>query len=107
MVTGRRTDTFVRDDGSTVPGAFFIHFIGVVHNSGWLKKTQIIQQDYNSVLIKMVVKDPPRAKALDEIRGSLQRVLGSACRVEFEFVDDISPLPSGKYRYTISHVARR
>lgn len=105
-VSGRTMDAFVRADGSTVPGYFFVHFLGVVHYAGWLKKTQIIQRDYDSVLIKMVA-DPPPPGALEEIRGSLRRVIGPTCRVDFEFLDAIPPLPSGKYSYTVSQVSRR
>ncbi|MBD9375237.1 phenylacetate--CoA ligase family protein [Rhizobium sp. ARZ01] len=105
-VTGRITDAFVREDGSTIPGNFFIHFVGVVHNSGWLRKTQIIQQDYNMILVKMVLSAPPPEGTLEEIRSSLQRVTGSACQVTFEFVDAIPKLASGKYRYTVSLVPR-
>jgi phenylacetate-CoA ligase len=105
-VTGRITDAFVREDGSTIPGNFFIHFVGVVHNSGWLKQTQIIQQDYNIVVVKIVTSATPPDGALEEIRSSLQRIMGSACQVAFEFVDAIPKLPSGKYRYTVSLVSR-
>jgi phenylacetate-CoA ligase len=106
-VTGRTTDAFVREDGTTIPAAFFIHFVGVVHNTGWLKKTQIIQQSYRSILIKLVPASPPPEGALERIRSSLQGVMGPACRIDFEFVDSIAPLPSGKYRYTMSLVPRR
>ena len=105
-VTGRTADVFVREDGSTVSGMFFIHFLGVVHNSGWLKKTQIIQQDYNAILIKMVTVTTPPQAGLDEIRGSLRRVVGSACKVDFEFVEAIPPLPSGKHMSILSFVPR-
>jgi len=105
-VTGRTTDAFVREDGTTIPATFFIHFMGVVHNAGWLKKTQIIQQDYRSILIKLVTVSAPPEGALEHIRSSLQRVMGAACQVDFEFVDSIAPLPSGKYRYTMSLVPR-
>jgi len=105
-VSGRMMDAFVREDGSTVPGYFFVHFLGVVHKADWLKKTQIIQQDYDSILIKMVTAAQPPESALAEIRSSVQRVMGSACQVAFEFVDAIPKLPSGKYRYTVSLVAR-
>ncbi|MDR6756394.1 phenylacetate-CoA ligase [Mycoplana sp. BE70] len=105
-VTGRMMDAFVREDGSTIPGYFFVHFLGVVHKSNWLRKTQIIQQDYDVILVKMVTAAPPPEGALDEIRSSLQRVMGSACQVTFEFVDAIPKLASGKYRYTVSLVPR-
>jgi phenylacetate-CoA ligase len=103
-VTGRIMDTFVREDGSTVPGNFFMHFLGKVHNDGWLKKTQVIQTDYNSILIKLIIEAPPPPIALEEIRTSFRRVMGDTCQVEFEIVDSIPPLPSGKYRYAVSLV---
>lgn len=107
MVTGRTTDAFVRDDGSTVPAAFFIHFIGVVHNAGWVRKTQIIQRSHQSILVKLAVMRPPEPGALEGIRASMWTVMGPACRIDFEFVDDIPPLPSGKYRYTVSLVPQQ
>jgi phenylacetate-CoA ligase len=105
-VTGRTMDAFIREDGSTVPGIFFSHFIGVVHNAGWVKKTQVIQTDYDSVLVKLVLTAPVPSGALDEIRRSLRLVMSTSCKVEFEFVDEIPPSPSGKYRYTISLAPR-
>jgi len=105
-VTGRLTDCFVRPDGSTIPAAFFIHFLGVVHHTGWLKKTQIIQQDYDAILIKMVVSEHPPKRSLDQIRQSIRQVMGSECEIAFEFTERIPALASGKYRYTISHVQR-
>jgi phenylacetate-CoA ligase len=105
-VTGRLTDCFVREDGSTVPGAFFIHFLGVVYNAGWLRKTQIIQQDYNAITIKLVVYERPPESSLAEIREAIRQVMGPKCEIEFEFVESIPSPASGKYRYTISHVHR-
>jgi phenylacetate-CoA ligase len=105
-VTGRTTDAFVREDGSTVPGTFFVHFLSVVHRSEWLKKVQIIQEDYNRILILMVPAAPPPHRTFDEIRTSLQKIVGEQCQVAFELVDDIPLLPSGKYQYTRSLVPR-
>jgi len=31
--------------------------------------------------------------------------MGADCQVDFEFPDDLPPLPSGKYRYTVSEVS--
>jgi hypothetical protein len=33
--------------------------------------------------------------------------MGAPCRIEFEFVDEIEPAPSGKHFYLISKVARQ
>ena len=66
----------------------------------------MIQKDYGLIVIKAVIDDRSR---LDESRGELvesfRKVMGDDCKVEFEFVDDIKPLASGKFQYTISEVA--
>ncbi len=105
-VTGRIVDTFVRRDGTTVPSSFFMHFLQVVHNGGWLKKTQVVQEDYDRIGIKMVTTQTPPPATLDAIRQSIRRVMGADCRVEFEFVDAIPPSASGKYRYIVSLLPR-
>ena len=38
------------------------------------------------------------------IEEGIKKVMGDDCRVEFEIVDDIPQLKSGKFRYTISEV---
>jgi len=103
-VTGRITDYFVTRSGRIVPSEYFIHLLGVVMNSGWVKKTQIIQEDYDHVIIRLVVYMHPSREVLEEIAGKIRLVMGQDCRVEFEFADEIAPSNSGKYRYTISKV---
>ena len=41
---------------------------------------------------------------LDEIVQKVRVAMGNDCNVAFEFVDDIEPSASGKYRFTISKV---
>lgn len=103
-VTGRIMDTFVREDGTTIPGNFFMHFLGTIHNRGWLRKAQVIQEDYNKILIKMIADTPPPAETMEEIRQSFKKAMGPACEIDFMLVDSIPPLASGKYRYVVSHV---
>ena len=105
-VSGRWTDAFIMRDGSTVPGYFFVHFLAVVHEAGWLRKTQIVQRDYDDVVVKMVVKTAPVQSALDEIVASLRILLGQSCSISFETLHDIPALKSGKYSYVVSLVNR-
>lgn len=101
-LTGRVTESFVKQDGSLISGLFFIHFLGVVHNSGWIRKFQIIQEDYNLIKIKLVTNEEFDQSALREIEHSIHAVMGETCAVHFDLVDEIAPLPSGKYCYTKS-----
>jgi phenylacetate-CoA ligase len=103
-IAGRVTDSFIKHDGTVVSPYFFIHFLGVVHNSGVIEKTQIIQTDYDTVNVKLVATRTPPIKLLKGIENSIKKVMGMNCQVDFEFVEDIPSLASGKYQYTISLV---
>jgi len=104
-VEGREISVFRTKDGKIIPGEFFIHFIGVVFNKGFISKFQVIQRDYDSIIIKVVVIDKLSFdNNRNKIINSIKKVMGEGCNVEFEFVDDIEPLKSGKYLYTISGV---
>lgn len=112
-VTGRVTDAFAKRDGGVVVPEYFIHLIGVVLNTGWIHKYQIIQEDYDSVRVLLVPQESAEdvqerhSEEISEIAEKIRLVMGEACRVEFEFVEDILPTASGKYRYTISKVTDR
>ena len=104
-VEGREISVFRTKDGKIIPGEFFIHFIGVVFNKGFISKFQVIQRDYDSIIIKVVVIDKRSFdNNINKIIASIKKVMGQDCNVKFEFVDDIEPLKSGKYLYTVSEV---
>jgi phenylacetate-coenzyme A ligase PaaK-like adenylate-forming protein len=104
-VTGRITDNLRTRDGRIVPGEYFIHLIGVVLNRGLIRKFQVVQQDYDRVVVKMV-KDPRNSGELDtrEIIEKIRMVMDPSCSVEVEMVEEIPAAASGKYRYTVSEV---
>ena len=101
-VTGRVVDTFVTADGKKIDGEYFTH---LVYFKDWVRKFQFVQEDLESIRVKFETRsEAPRAD-LEEIEGKIKLVMGNRCRVEFEFVDEIPPGTSGKYRYTISRVS--
>jgi len=105
-LTGRSMDIFRTKQGTAVPAEFFIHAIGVVYNRDFIKQFQVVQKDYDHILVKLVLTDPEQMSASKgPLTKTIQKVMGSECRVDFELLDDIPPTPSGKYRYTISKVA--
>jgi phenylacetate-CoA ligase len=104
-VVGRHIETFKTRDGRVVPGQFFIHFVGVVYNEGFIKRFQVVQKDYDKILVRVVVADEDKfSSRKQDITESFRRVLGQDCKVDFEYVDDIPPAKSGKYLYTISEL---
>jgi phenylacetate-CoA ligase len=41
-----------------------------------------------------------------KITEGIRLVMGKDCKIEYKFVNDIAPTVSGKYRYTISKLAK-
>jgi phenylacetate-CoA ligase len=108
-VTGRSLDAFVRHDGGLVSGFILRRFY---HWMPWLERFQVIQTARGRVHVKLVDRERrptplvTRSADLAVIAAHLHGAVGGDCAVTFEFVEDISPEPSGKYRATLSLVAR-
>lgn len=105
-VVGRQVDVFRTKDGGVVTPEFFIHYVGVVFNKGYISNLQIIQKALDHIIIRVVVKDQELFnKYKGKIEASIRDVMGPDCRIDWKFIDKIPPSPSGKFRYTISEVA--
>ncbi|MCE5198429.1 phenylacetate--CoA ligase family protein, partial [bacterium] len=112
-VTGRLTDSFVREDGGIIPAEYMIMTLNnSILKYSWIRKCQCIQDDYTSVRVRITPWDRncsaevTRSEELAQIRDGIRLVMGEQCNVEFEFPEDIECTQSGKYRYVVSHVAR-
>ncbi len=100
-VTGRTVDTFRRRDGTLVDGEYFTHLL---YFRDWVWKFRVIQKDYTSIVFQIVKAGEPQPEELAEIERETKRVFASDCAVTFEFVPDIAPCASGKYRYTLCEI---
>lgn len=104
-VIGREMSVFKTKEGKIIPGEFFIHFVGVVYNKGFIEKFQIIQKEYDYIIIKLILRDKEKFEEYKkEIIKSIKKVMGEDCKIEFKFVKKIEPTRSGKYLYTISEL---
>ena len=104
-VEGREMSVFKRRDGSFVPAEFFIHFVGVVYNQGFISKFQAIQKDYDLIDLRVVVRDKVKFdKHKNEIENSIILVMGKSCQIKWTEVAEIEPSKSGKYLYTICEI---
>jgi len=104
-VVGRHMEVFKTKNGKIIPAEFFIHFIGVVYNEGYIKKFQVVQKDYDQIVIKAVIDNLQKFnESKTKIVNSIRKVMGQNCRVDFELVDEIQLSNSGKYLYTISEI---
>jgi phenylacetate-CoA ligase len=110
QITGRVTDTFYKKDHTQVYGGYFNRLF---YFRDWVKKFQVIQEDYDEIRLIIIPQKTSENirelyyQQLNEITTKIQLVLGKECRVNYEFVTDIPPTASGKYRYTISKVKNK
>jgi phenylacetate-CoA ligase len=101
-VSGRTVDTFRRNDQTLVDGEYFTHLL---YFRPWVWKFQVVQKSYSHLLFRVVsTTGRPAEKELEEIAARSRLAMGDDCEVEFEFCDELPPLCSGKFRYTISEV---
>jgi phenylacetate-CoA ligase len=105
-ITGRVTDHFLLESGTTVPAEFFIHLIGVVCNRGRIKKFQVVQEDYNKLKILVVSEGTIDEHGQVNVEDKIKLVMGPDCKIVWEFVEDIPKTKSGKYLYTRSLIWR-
>jgi phenylacetate-CoA ligase len=98
-VSGRNVDTFRRADGGLVDGEYFTHLL---YFRDWVQTFQVVQTDVDHILFRVVPRGEAPEADLDEIRRGALAAMQDGCRVAFEFVDEIPPSASGKYRYTMS-----
>lgn len=105
-IVGRETSIFITKEGKKVPPEYFIHMIGVVYNSGFIKKFQVIQKDYELINLKVILNGNKNLERLEDIVKSIKLVMGESCTVDIDFVDEIKPEKSGKFLYTKSLIEK-
>ena len=100
-VVGRDVNIFKTKDGTLIDGEYFTHLI---YFKDWIQKFQVVQKQFDLIKLHVVLNDEKSESDMKEIVDKIKIVMGQDCKVVFEFVDDIEPLKSGKYLYTISEV---
>jgi len=105
-IHGRVEEQFITKDGNVVIGDYFVHLISVVLNKGFIRKFQVIQEDYDTIKILAVPDKGLPQSDMNEIEQKIKLQMGSDCRVVWEFVDDLPSVKSGKFLYTKSLVKR-
>lgn len=103
-VVGRVVDNFITSNGTIIYGDYFTHLF---YFRDWVKSFRVIQEDYDLIRILVVPKGDINRKDLEDIENKIRLVMGSNCKIVWEFVDEIPKTREGKHLYTISHVWRR
>ena len=98
-IEGRVHDLIRLPDGRSVAGEFFPHLFKDYD----IKRFQVVQESLDYVVIKIVPGNAFEDKSLQSIETVLARFFPGV-HFNIVFVTEIAPGPSGKYRFTISHV---
>jgi phenylacetate-CoA ligase len=109
-VDGRAMTMFRGPAGQYFSPELFVHTIGVMHNAGFLRQYQVIQEGLQLYTVLLVLRDGYSAgdsvvtSGVNGFMHDLRKVLGTDVTVNVKFVDSIEGLPSGKVPVCISKV---
>jgi phenylacetate-CoA ligase len=106
-VEGRTTDFLVQSDGTPVHPMLLIHIMKAEGLGDTVKQFQVVQESSDRLILRLVKGSQFRPGVPDAICSQIRRHLGSAVRIEVEFVNRVEPEPSGKVRYFIRRVTSR
>ncbi|MBE3089003.1 MAG: phenylacetate--CoA ligase family protein [Actinobacteria bacterium] len=105
-IYGRIEEQFIRKDGGIVIGYYFVHLMGVVLNKGFIKKFQVIQEDYDKIRLLVIPNIMLPDMEKKDIEKKIRLQMGQDCKIIWDFVDEIPKTKSGKYLYTKTLIAK-
>jgi phenylacetate-CoA ligase len=98
-IQGRATDFVVAADGTVMHGLALIY---VVRDLPGVEAFKVVQESKERTTVQLVVNASFDHSASSTIVAGFKRRLGEAVDVNVEFVPQIAPEPSGKFRYVVS-----
>ena len=99
-IQGRATDFVVAADGTVIHGLALIY---AVRDLPGIQAFKITQETRSLTCVQLVRDVAFDASCVGGIIDTFHKRLGAEVEVRIEFVDNIPPERSGKYRYVISH----
>src|SRR4029078_131973 len=98
-VEGRVYDLNFCPNGRTQTGTFFCKLTRSIEG---VNEFQVIQEARDRIRMKLVTSAEFRSDSISFLRDQIRLNCGGEMETEFEFVDYLMPLRSGKRRYVIS-----
>jgi len=99
-VLGRSSDFIRAPSGRLIHGEYFTH---VFYGRRNVRQFQFVQESPTNFVVRVIKSGELAPAQLEDIRHEIVAVLGSSANLRFEFPECIPPLPSGKFRFTISN----
>lgn len=100
---GRIKDAFLTRDGRTIYTGFSGYaFKCLAHPE--ILQFQVVQKTLDLFIVRLVYAGDPPKRILDDITKAFRGTFGENVNVEFEFMEKIPELPSGKHQYVLSEL---
>lgn len=100
---GRIRDAFLTRDGRTIFTGFSGHAFHCLAQPG-IRQFQVIQKTLDRILVRLVSDRELSETNLEEIIRAFKGTFGENVVVDFEVLDDLPKLPSGKHQYLMSEI---
>ncbi len=100
-MVGREMDMISSPEGNICAGIMFPHFM---KEFAHIKGFQFIQETLDHLRLRIVPDKDFDKSILSFMEEQLRRYVGSTMRIDFEFVDELETLMSGKYKMVVSKV---
>jgi phenylacetate-CoA ligase len=100
-ITTKAEDIVVTPSGRMVSPSILTHPFKPLES---IMKSQIVQEDLDRILVKVVAGDDFGATEESQLVTALRERLGPEMSVKVERVDALPPEPSGKFRWVVSRV---
>lgn len=100
-VSTKAEDILALADGRMISPSVLTHPFKPMHS---VEQSQIVQQDYDHVVIRLVPNAAYRSSEGDYLVREFQARLGANVRVEVQVVDELERTKAGKFKWVISKV---
>ena len=100
-VVGRTSDNFLMPDGRIVHGEYFTH---IFYGREEIEQFQFVQHTREDFSLQIVATPRYGQETAAAIEREVREMIGPVARLRLELREAIPKTPSGKYRFTVSHV---
>lgn len=100
LTQGRRIDLFKTRDRGLVWGGFASPLFGLPG----LKQFQLVQKSLDEVVVRIVKEGDLNETGMATIERTIHLALGDHVQINYEYLNEIPVVASGKYRYVISEL---
>ena len=104
QVSGRTADFLIKKNGSEVAGVSLIE--RTLTKIGGIKQMQIIQEKVGEIVLNVVKNEKFSEKTKNQLIGEFKHVFGNDVDVKIDYLSEIKPDKSGKYRFSICNVQK-